>query len=86
MCGCRGAKPSRRQRELAFDVEALINEAKDFPNGANDDQVDATSQYLIQSYLIGGEATLMSRPVDSDTVGCRAAVGRERGRTRSSNG
>ncbi len=44
-------------REIAWDVEAFIQEATSFPNGAHDDQVDATSQYILETYIIGGEAT-----------------------------
>jgi predicted phage terminase large subunit-like protein len=36
-----------------FDPEELIEEAADFPNGAHDDQVDATSQALAQTLLDG---------------------------------
>ena len=46
--------------EIAFDVEAFIIEATAFPNAAHDDQVDATSQYLYEAYLIGGEASFLS--------------------------
>lgn len=46
--------------ELSFDVEAFIVECTSFPNASHDDQVDATSQYLIEAYLIGGEARLSS--------------------------
>ena len=46
------------EREIAFDVEAFIQQATSFPNGANDDAVDACSQYLNEAYLVGGEATL----------------------------
>jgi predicted phage terminase large subunit-like protein len=44
-------------REIAWDVEAFIQEATSFPNGSHDDQVDATSQYILETYIIGGEAT-----------------------------
>ena len=44
--------------ELAWDVEAYIQECGDFPNGAHDDQVDATSQYLAELYLVGGDMTV----------------------------
>ena len=44
--------------EISFDVEAFIHEATAFPNAAHDDQVDAASQYLIETCLAGGEATL----------------------------
>jgi hypothetical protein len=46
------------RRDIAFDVEAFIQQATSFPNGANDDAVDACSQYLNEVYLVGGEATL----------------------------
>jgi hypothetical protein len=46
------------RREIAFDVEAFIQQATSFPNGANDDAVDACSQYLNEAYLVGGGATL----------------------------
>lgn len=36
-----------------FDPESLIDEAAAFPNGAHDDQVDATSQALAQMMLDG---------------------------------
>lgn len=36
-----------------FDPEELIDEGADFPNGAHDDQVDATSQALSQMLLDG---------------------------------
>lgn len=36
-----------------FDPDALIDEAAGFPNGAHDDQVDATSQALAQLLLDG---------------------------------
>jgi hypothetical protein len=39
-------------------VEAFIQQATSFPNGANDDAVDACSQYLNEAYLVGGKATL----------------------------
>jgi predicted phage terminase large subunit-like protein len=42
------------EAEIAlFDPEALIDEAAAFPNGAHDDQVDATSQALAQMLLDG---------------------------------
>lgn len=44
--------------EIAWDPEALIVEATSFPNGAHDDQVDATSQALAELYLHGGVGTL----------------------------
>ena len=36
-----------------FDAEAFIEEASSFPNGAHDDQVDATSQALAEMLLDG---------------------------------
>lgn len=36
-----------------FEPDELINEAAEFPNGAHDDQVDATSQVLSQMLLDG---------------------------------
>jgi predicted phage terminase large subunit-like protein len=44
--------------EISFDVEAFILEATSFPNAAHDDQIDAASMYLIETYLLGGQATL----------------------------
>jgi predicted phage terminase large subunit-like protein len=43
--------------EISFDVEAFILEATAFPSGAHNDQIDAASQYLIETYLVGGQAT-----------------------------
>lgn len=65
--------------ELSFDVEAFILQATAFPNGANDDAVDACSQYLAEAYLIGGEATF-SRPIGALT---RTTAPRPRGATLS---
>ena len=45
--------------ETSFDVEAFILEATAFPSGAHDDRIDAASQYLIETYLVGGKATLL---------------------------
>jgi hypothetical protein len=46
--------------EISFDVEAFILEATAFGSGAaHDDQIDAASMYLIESYLTGGEATII---------------------------
>src|ERR1039458_7713242 len=58
--GALGPVPVRcaARREIAFDVEAFIQQATSFPNGANDDVVDACSQYLNEAYLVGGGATL----------------------------
>jgi predicted phage terminase large subunit-like protein len=39
-----------------FDPEELITEAAQFPNGANDDMVDATSQALAEMFLDGNGA------------------------------
>ncbi|HZV25092.1 MAG TPA: phage terminase large subunit [Acidothermaceae bacterium] len=39
-----------------FDTEEFIDEAADFPNSANDDQVDAASQALARLLLDGGGA------------------------------
>ena len=36
-----------------FDTEELVTEAAQFPNGANDDMVDATSQALAEMFLDG---------------------------------
>jgi predicted phage terminase large subunit-like protein len=47
------------EREIAFDVEAFIQQATSFPNAANSDAVDAASQYLNEAYLVGGEARLL---------------------------
>jgi predicted phage terminase large subunit-like protein len=59
--------------EISFDVEAFILEATAFGHGAaHDDQVDATSQYLIEAYLVGGKATF-SAP--------KGMIPRYRGRT-----
>lgn len=44
--------------EISWDPEGLIVEATAFPNGAHDDQVDATSQALSELYLHGGPATV----------------------------
>ncbi|MFJ8798527.1 phage terminase large subunit [Streptomyces sp. NPDC102487] len=45
------------EAEIAlFDPEELIGEAAEFPNGAHDDQVDATSQALSQLLLDGSGA------------------------------
>jgi hypothetical protein len=46
--------------EISFDVEAFIVEATSFPNAAHDDQVDATSQYLVETYLAGGGVTILA--------------------------
>jgi hypothetical protein len=45
--------------EISFDVEAFIVEATSFPNAAHDDQVDATSQYLVETYLASGGVTII---------------------------
>jgi predicted phage terminase large subunit-like protein len=54
------ARLAAEAAEIAFDVEAFLHETTSFPNGAHDDQVDATSQYLFEAYLVGGEATVTS--------------------------
>jgi len=46
-------------REIAWDPDGLIVEATSFPNGAHDDQVDATSQALAEMYLRGGTGRLL---------------------------
>lgn len=49
--------------EISWDPEGLIVEATAFPNGANDDQVDATSQALAELYLgPGGTGQLLVPP------------------------
>ena len=58
--------------EISFDVEAFILEATAFPSGAHNDQIDAASQYLIEAYLVGGQATF-SAP--------KGMIPRYRGRT-----
>ena len=45
--------------EISFDVEAFILKATSFPNAAHDDQVDAASMYLIETYRVGGEVTII---------------------------
>jgi hypothetical protein len=45
--------------EISFDVEAFILEATAFPNAAHDDQIDAASMYLIETYLAGGESSIL---------------------------
>jgi predicted phage terminase large subunit-like protein len=47
------------QQEIAWDVEAFIQECTSFPNGAHDDQVDATSQYIFEAHLVGGESSIL---------------------------
>lgn len=46
--------------EIAFSPLDFIAEHTSFPNGANDDQVDCTTQYLKVMYLEGGEGTFES--------------------------
>jgi predicted phage terminase large subunit-like protein len=47
------------QPDISFDPDELIVEATAFPNGAHDDQVDATSQALAKLYLRpSGPATI----------------------------
>lgn len=48
--------------EISWDPEGLIVEATSFPNGANDDQVDATSQALAELYLGGGGPAVLGAP------------------------
>ena len=45
--------------EISFDIEAFIVEATSFPNAPHDDQVDPTSQYLVETYLTGGGVTIL---------------------------
>jgi predicted phage terminase large subunit-like protein len=46
--------------EISFDVEAFILEATAFGNGsAHDDRIDAASMYLIETYLAGGESSIL---------------------------
>ncbi len=45
--------------EISFDVEAFILKATSFPNAAHDDQIDAASMYLIETYRVGGEVTII---------------------------
>ena len=45
---------------IAWDVDLFLDECTAFPNVTHDDQVDATSQYLEELYLIGGEAVISS--------------------------
>lgn len=47
------------QRIALFDVEAFIDEAAAFPNGAHDDQVDMASQHLKRWAAGAGKATLV---------------------------
>lgn len=41
--------------EIAWDVDAFVLESTQFPNGANDDQVDQASQALAELYLHPGQ-------------------------------
>lgn len=53
------ASVASMQRDISWDPESFISEATSFPNGANDDQVDATSQALAEIYLgPSGPATM----------------------------
>jgi phage terminase large subunit-like protein len=45
--------------EIFFDVEAFIVEATAFPNAAHDDQIDAASMYLIETYRVSGESSIL---------------------------
>jgi predicted phage terminase large subunit-like protein len=45
--------------EISFGVEAFILEATAFPNAAHDDQVDAASQYLVETYRASGESSII---------------------------
>jgi predicted phage terminase large subunit-like protein len=45
--------------EISFDVEAFILEATSFPNAAHDDQIDAASMYLIETYRVSGESSIL---------------------------
>jgi hypothetical protein len=45
--------------EISFDVEAFILEATAFPNAAHDDQVDAASQYLVETYRASGVSSII---------------------------
>jgi predicted phage terminase large subunit-like protein len=47
--------------DIAFDVEAFIDECTNFPYGPHDDQVDAASQYLEEAYYRTG-ALVISMP------------------------
>ena len=48
------------QQEIAWDVEAFVQECTSFPNGAHDDQVDATSQYIFAAHLsVSGESSIL---------------------------
>jgi predicted phage terminase large subunit-like protein len=46
--------------ELAWDVEGFINEHTAFDKGTHDDQVDMTSQYIKEKYILGGPAKVSS--------------------------
>jgi predicted phage terminase large subunit-like protein len=47
------------QQEIAWDVEAFVQECTSFPNGAHDDQVDATSQYIFEAHRVSGESSIL---------------------------
>lgn len=48
--------PSLELAPDLFDLEGFLAEAAAFPNGAHDDQVDATSQALARLYINGAQA------------------------------
>jgi predicted phage terminase large subunit-like protein len=64
-----------------FDADALIDEAAGFPNGAHDDQVDATSQALAELLLDGNGAQAWiawaKRKAEEATAGPAAEVAPE---------
>lgn len=47
-------------QSLSFDVKGFIAEHTAFDNGAHDDRVDATSQYIKATYIEGGTGRLVS--------------------------
>ena len=59
------AQIARSEPALSFDIDAFIQEATSFPNGAHDDQVDATSQALSELYLGPGGQGSFSVPSNS---------------------
>jgi predicted phage terminase large subunit-like protein len=46
--------------DLAFSVPDYVAEFLAFPTGAHDDQVDATTQFLREKFLKGGDGTFVS--------------------------
>lgn len=69
---------------IAWDPEGFIHEATVFPNGANDDQVDAASQALAELYLgPGGVGEILTVTPEvmmpRSLPGTRVPVGRPRG-------